>query len=140
MFPYGGITESDRAEFNRQMDDEFRYIRDFIIMHYHVTERTDSEFWRRCRAMEIPDSLQHRLDLYRETGLIFEAERDIFRENSWNQVMLGQGIEPKGYHAIVDMMSDEELHQFMQIQRRKVDAVLSQLPTHREFIDRYCKT
>ena len=140
MFPYGGITESDRAEFNRQMDDEFRYIRDFIIMHYHVTERTDSEFWRRCRAMEIPDSLQHRLDLYRETGLIFEAERDIFRENSWNQVMLGQGIEPKGYHAIVDMMSDQELRQFMQIQRRKVDMVLGQLPTHREFIDRYCKT
>ena len=140
MFPYNGIAESDRAEFNRQMDEEFRYIRDFIIMHYHVTERTDSEFWRRCRDMDIPDELQHRLDLFRDTGIVFEAERDIFRENSWIQVMMGQGIEPKSYHAIVDMMGDQELRQFMQIQRRKIDALLNQLPGHREFINRYCPT
>jgi len=140
MFPYGGINESDRIEFNRQMDDEFRYIRDFIIMHYHVTERTDTEFWRRCRNMDIPDSLQHRLDLFRETGLVFEADRDIFRENSWVQVMLGQGIEPQSYHAIVDMMDEQELRQFMQFQRQKVDRILNQLPTHQEFIDRYCPT
>ena len=140
MFPYGGIVESDRVEFNRQMDAEFRFIRDFIIMHYHVTERTDSEFWRRCREMEIPDALAHRLDLFRDSGRVFEAEFDIFRENSWTQVMLGQGIEPQSYHPIVDMMSDEELRQFMQIQRQKVDHVLKQLPTHQEFINRYCPT
>jgi tryptophan halogenase len=140
MFPYNGIAETDRDEFNRQMDAEFRYIRDFIIMHYHVTERTDSEFWRRCREMDIPDSLQHRLDLFRDTGLVFETELDIFRENSWNQVMLGQGIEPKTYHPIVDMMDERELRQFMQIQGQKVDALLSQLPGHREFINRYCPT
>ena len=138
MFPYGGIVESDQTEFNRQMDTEFRYIRDFIIMHYHVTERTDSEFWRRCREMDIPDSLQHRLDLFRDTGRVFETEGDIFLENSWTQVMLGQGIEPKSYHAIVDMMNEQELRQFMHIQGRKVDTVLDQLPTHQEFIDRYC--
>ena len=57
LFPYAGIVDSDRAEFNRQMDAEFRFIRDFIIMHYHVTERTDTEFWRRCREMEVPDDL-----------------------------------------------------------------------------------
>ena len=138
MFPYGGIVESDRQEFNRQMDTEFRFIRDFIIMHYHVTERTDSEFWRRCREMDIPDSLQHRLDLFADTGRVFEGEGDIFRENSWTQVMLGQGIEPKSYHPIVDMMSERELRQFMQIQGQKVDHVLDQLPTHQEFIKRYC--
>jgi len=140
MFPYSGIVESDQAEFNRQMDTEFRFVRDFIIMHYHVTERTDSEFWRRCRAMDIPESLKHRLDLFRDTGRVFEAEGDIFRENSWTQVMLGQGIEPKSYHPIVDMMDEQELRQFMQIQRQKVDHVLKQLPTHQEFIDRYCPT
>ncbi len=138
MFPYDGIVESDRAEFNRQMDTEVRFIRDFIIMHYHVTERTDSEFWRRCRAMEIPDTLRHRLDLFRETGRVFDSIGDIFVENSWTQVMLGQGIEPKSYHTIVDMMDDQELRQFMQIQRQNVDVVLNQLPTHQQFLERYC--
>jgi tryptophan halogenase len=140
MFPYSGIVESDRAEFNRQMDTEFRFIRDFIILHYHVTERTDSEFWRRCREMDIPDGLQHRLDLFRDTGRVFETDLDIFRENSWVQVMLGQGIEPQSYHPIVDMMDEQELRQFMQFQRQKVDHVLNQLPTHQELIDRYCPT
>jgi tryptophan halogenase len=138
MFPYSGIVESDRIEFNRQMDTEFRFIRDFIIMHYHLTERTDTEFWRRCGAMAIPDGLRHRLDLFRETGRVFEAEYDIFRENSWVQVMLGQGVEPQSYHPIVDMMSEQELRKFMQFQRHKVDHLLSQLPTHQEFIGRYC--
>lgn len=140
MFPYSGIVDSDRTEFNRQMDTEFRYIRDFIILHYHVTERDDPGFWRRCRNMDIPDSLQHRLDLFRDTGRVFETDLDIFRENSWTQVMLGQGIQPKSYHPIVDMMNEQELRQFMQFQRQKVDNILQQLPKHQEFIDRYCRT
>jgi tryptophan halogenase len=53
--------------------------------------------------------------------------------------MLGQGIEPKSYHPIVDMMDEQELRQFMQIQRQKVDIMLKQLPTHQQFIDRYCR-
>jgi tryptophan halogenase len=90
--------------------------------------------------MDIPDDLKHRLDLFRDSGRVFEAEFDIFRENSWTQVMLGQGIEPQSYHPIVDMMPEQELRQFMQIQGQKVDHVLKQLPTHQEFIDRYCPT
>lgn len=140
MFPYGGIVESDREEFNRQMDTEFRFIRDFIILHYHVTERTDSAFWRRCREMAIPDSLRHRLDLFRDTGRVFETVGDIFGENSWTQVMMGQGIEPQSYHPIVDMMSEQELRRFIEVQGQKVDHVLQQLPTHQAFIDRYCRT
>ncbi len=140
MFPYGGVVPADQAEFNRQMDTEFRFIRDFIIMHYHVNERTDSPFWRRCREMDVPESLQHRMDLFRNTGRVFQAEGDVFTENSWTQVMLGQGIEPESYHAIVDMMEERELRQFMQILAGRVDGILNQLPSHEEFINRYCPT
>ena len=80
------------------------------------------------------------MHLFRNSGLVFEEQRDIFRENSWVQVMLGQGIEPQNYHAIVDMMDEKELRQFMQFQRQKVDHILNQLPTHQQFIDRYCST
>lgn len=140
MFPYGGVTEADRNEFNTQMSTEFEFIRDFIIMHYHLNERTDSEFWTYCREMSIPESLQHRLDLFKETGRVFQGEGDIFGENSWTQVMLGQGLKPKSYHPIVDMMSDRELQQFMLHQKQKVDVALEQLPSHAEFLGRYCKS
>ena len=59
--------------------------------------------------MAIPDSLQHRIDLFKESGRIFQKANDVFAENSWSQVMLGQGLLPEQYHPIVNMMSDDEL-------------------------------
>ncbi len=138
MFPYGGINQPDQHEFNQQMSDEYEFIRDFIIMHYHITERTDTEFWRRNIAMSIPGSLQHRLSLFQESGRVFQAEGDVFGENSWTQVMLGQGLTPASYHPIVDMMSDHELRQFMRHQLQRVELVIKQLPDHNAFIAKYC--
>ena len=116
MFPSNGFTDSDRDEFNKQMSDEYEYIRDFIIMHYHVTERDDSAFWRYCRTMDIPATLQHKLDLFLEAGRVFHGEGDVFAENSWTQVMLGQGLTPEQYHPIVNMMSNKELESFSQFE------------------------
>ena len=69
MFPTNGISQSDVDEYNKQTDYELQHIRDFIILHYHVTNRQDTPFWRDCRSMNIPTSLQHRIDLFRETAV-----------------------------------------------------------------------
>lgn len=138
MFPFDGVVEPDVQEFNTQMKDEFYFIRDFIVMHYHLTERTDTEFWRHCKTMEIPDSLQHRLDLFKKTGRIFQQAGDVFAENSWSQVMLGQGLIPEHYHPIVDMMSDDELEQFLKNISMSVEQTVSQLPSHQQFLSQYC--
>ena len=45
MFPYAGIREAEVNEFNTQMDFEIQNIRDFIVLHYHVTNREDTRFW-----------------------------------------------------------------------------------------------
>ncbi len=71
---------------------ELEHIRDFIVLHYHVTDRQDTPFWNACRTMEIPASLHHRIELFRETGRVFRFQNELFAENSWIQVMLGQGI------------------------------------------------
>jgi tryptophan halogenase len=138
MFPLAGITDADRHEYNRQMSDEYCFIRDFIIMHYHVTERTDTEFWRKCKEMEIPESLDHRLRLFKESGRVFQGEGDVFGENSWTQVMLGQGLMPEQYHPIVNMMSDQELERFLRSNKDVVDRVVAELPSHQQFLAQYC--
>lgn len=138
MFPFDGVVEPDVQEFNTQMKGEFYFIRDFIVMHYHLTERTDTEFWRHCKTMKIPDSLQHRLDLFKKTGRIFQQAGDVFAENSWSQVMLGQGLIPEHYHPIVDMMSDDELEQFLKNISISVEQTVSQLPSHQQFLSQYC--
>ncbi len=139
MFPYDGIREPDVNEFNRQMKFEIDNVRDFIILHYHVTNRTDTEFWRQCRDMSIPDSLKHRIELFKGSGRVFKVPTELFGENSWIQVMLGQGLEPEQYHPIVNMMSDEELERFLTGIHGSVGKLVDQLPEHQRFIDHYCK-
>jgi len=139
LFPYNGIREPEVNEFNQQMDAEISNIRDFIILHYHVTNRDDTRFWRHCRNMNIPESLQHRIDLFRQTGRVFKVDSELFGENSWIQVMLGQGLMPEQYHPIVDEMTDDELRRFLHGAEANVTKMVSRLPEHQAFIDHYCK-
>lgn len=139
MFPYDGIRQPDVDEFNNQMRFEIDNVKDFIILHYHVTDRTDTEFWRQCREMSVPDSLTHRIELFKQAGRVFKVPTELFGENSWIQVMLGQGVIPEQYHPIVNMMDDRELEQFLTGIKGNVDRMVSQLPEHQRFIDHYCK-
>jgi tryptophan halogenase len=138
MFPSAGICQTDIDEFNQQTAHEVAHIRDFIILHYHVTKRDDSPFWRACRELELPPSLRHRISHFRETGRVFRVPNELFAENSWVQVMLGQGIEPERYHQIADMMGDAELTQFLRNISGSVEAVVRQLPRHADYLRRYC--
>lgn len=138
MFPYDGIREPDVREFNSQMRFEVDNVRDFIVLHYHVTNRADSPFWRQCAAMAIPDSLRHRIELFRQAGRVFKLPTELFGENSWIQVMLGQGVEPEQYHPIANMMTEEELGRFLAGIHGSVQRLVNQLPEHQRFIDYYC--
>ena len=95
MLPMGEVSERDVAEFNDQQLTDMVQIRDFLILHYKATERGDSEFWRYCRDMPVPDSLEQKIELFRETGRVFRKNEELFTENSWVQVMMGQGIMPR---------------------------------------------
>lgn len=139
MFPSTAINPTDIEEFNRQTVAELEHIRDFIVLHYHVTNRQDTPFWNACRAMEIPASLQHRIELFRETGRVFRFQNELFAENSWIQVMLGQGIVPKQYHQVADLMGDAELSRFLDQIKSHVDNTVLQLPKHQRYVEQYCK-
>ena len=103
-----------------------------------MTERDDTEFWKYLRNMPIPDTLTHRIELFRESGRIFKPQNDVFAENSWVQVMMGQGIQPEQYHPIVDMMSKDELRAFLAEIESGVRQLVGQLPSHDEFVKVYC--
>jgi tryptophan halogenase len=139
MLPFAGIAQSDVDEFNQQSRLELEQIRDFIVLHYHLTERQDTPFWRYCRGMEIPATLAHRMRLFRETGRVFRVANELFAENSWIQVMLGQGISPAHYHPVASVMSDEELRAFLANIRSRVERTVGQLPPHQTYIEQYCR-
>jgi tryptophan halogenase len=140
LFPFNGIQQNAIDEYNKQLKGELENIRDFIILHYNVTQRTDSEFWQHCRSIDIPGTLRHKIDLFEKTGRVFLDDGDIFRVDSWTQVMLGQGIMPQQFHLIADMMNDDELQRFLSGIKTSISQRLQQLPEHHTFIERYCKS
>ncbi len=139
LFPHQAISQTNIDEYNRQYDNEMERIRDFIILHYKATEREDTPFWSHCKKMDIPDTLAHRIKLFKDTARVCITDTELFRIDSWTQVMIGQRIIPENYHQIVDMMSDEELNRFLSGLKNNVARKVAQMPTHQEFINQYCK-
>lgn len=138
MLPNGKVSERDIAEFNDQQFADMYQIRDFIVLHYKVTERRDSPFWRHCAALSIPDSLEQKIELFRETGRVFRRNEELFVENSWVQVMMGQGITPKTYHPIAAKMPPNELEIFLGAQREAVARTVAGLPEQQSYLAYYC--
>ena len=132
------IRQTDIDEYNQQSSSEITHIRDFIILHYHVTNRRDTPFWREAAGMAIPDSLRHRIDLFRDTARVFRIPNELFAENSWIQVMLGQGITPHGWHPVTRLMPDEEMNGFLEGIRTGVDRALRQLAPHGRYLETWC--
>ncbi|RZM22023.1 MAG: tryptophan halogenase, partial [Sphingomonas sp.] len=138
MMPAGAISPRDIAEFNDQQFADMEQIRDFLILHYKATDRRDSPFWRQCAAMEVPESLAQKIALFRETGRVFRRNEELFAENSWVQVMMGQGIMPATYHPIAAKLRDEELAKFLSNLRDNVTRTVAGLPGHAEYVAHYC--
>ncbi len=139
LFPFDGITESAVNEYNSKLTSELQSIRDFIVLHYKVTSRQGSDFWQHCQQMEIPAGLAHKISLFKQTGRVFLDDGDIFRVDSWVQVMLGQGIMPQQYHHIAATMSDEELAGFLNGLKAQITQAVAKLPSHQGFIAQYCQ-
>jgi tryptophan halogenase len=138
LFPHLGDCEERRREFNRASAAEYEYIRDFIILHYHANNRVGEPFWDACRNMAIPDSLRHRIELFRETAGIFCAGDDLFQLHSWLQVLWGQGVRPEATHPFVESVSPADREGYLRTLRTVLARVAHELPGHAEYIARHC--
>lgn len=138
LFPDRSFRSAERDEYNRATALEYELTRDFIILHYKATERDDAPLWTQCRDMEIPESLQNKIELFRSRGRVIRWTEDLFSENSWIAVMLGQGIVPEGYDPLVDSLPLDNTNRFLQHAREVTAKAAASLPTHQSFIAKHC--
>ncbi len=139
LFPRDGCSDVLIDRYNAQSRFEFERIRDFLILHYHATQRDDTSFWNDCRHMQVPQQLQDNMRLFRDSGLFFRDGEELFAVPSWVQVMLGQRIIPQAYHPLVDQMPDDDLRAFMSSVAQVVTGCVDAMPAHAAFIDRCCR-
>ncbi|HEY8940736.1 MAG TPA: tryptophan halogenase family protein [Cellvibrio sp.] len=125
--------------FNQVTATEWERIRDFIILHYKANQRDDSEFWRYCRAMSVPDSLQQKIDAYYDHGDLLHYPWEIFHPDSWLAIYSGFNFYPQHYNKNVDRLNVNYLKQSLAQMRTSIAEAIAGLPTHQEFINQHCK-
>ena len=137
VFPFDGINPSVVARYNDQSRRELEGVRDFIILHYHLNQRSEP-FWKRCATMPIPDTLAQRIALFVEGGQAFQSGDDLFRVSSWSQVMLGQRLTPQKWHRLARLMPADRLAQSLAELKAGIAAEVAKLPQHQAFLAGYC--
>jgi len=138
FFPDRGFQDVERAEFNRQSRFEYERIRDFIVLHYHLNQRTDSPYWLACANMAIPDTLRQKMDLYRARGKVVRVDNELFSEVGWIQVFEGQNMPVNAYNPLVDVQSEADIADYLDSVRGVIAKCVSVMPTHEEYIARHC--
>ncbi|WP_374469994.1 tryptophan halogenase family protein [Phenylobacterium sp.] len=137
LFPFDGCSPALAERFNRLQDTEIEGIRDFIVLHYKLTERDDTPFWRHVRDMPVPDSLAHRIELFRDGAQAYQATGELFQVDSWLQVMLGQRLEPRSWHRMGRLMPPDQLRRALDDLKGNIGRAVERLPRHQDFIDQY---
>jgi len=130
LLPVTGDPWRERDEYNAIMAREFERVRDFLILHYHVTRRRDSEFWNYVRTMSIPDSLQQKLELYRARGRVARYQQGLFLEPSWLAVYLGQGLAPGRSDPAAEALSEDELEDHLATLDAEIADAVDAMPAH----------
>lgn len=138
LFPGKNMARATIDEYNRLVGNEYDLVRDFLILHYHLTQRDDSPFWKYCANMDVPETLKAKMALFQDGGHLYRAPDDLFRESSWVQVMVGQGLMPTDYHSMADRISYADLQDFLKNVRGIINKTVTPLPSHQDFINTHC--
>ncbi|NGZ86565.1 tryptophan halogenase family protein [Duganella aceris] len=134
-FPNRDFKPELAYEFNRYMGSRYESVRDFIIMHYKLTNRSDSEFWRYCANMKIPDSLQHQIELFRESGRVVIYDHEGFSEPSFVSMLLGLGVVPQSDDPFVAAIDRDRLQAHMARVRAGIIDAVSAMPDHTDYLN-----
>lgn len=138
LLPDTAMSPLLAREYNAQTAREYELIRDFLILHYKASERDDSQLWRYCAAMPIPDSLQYKIDHFRAHGTLVAEPQELFANPSWIAVYLGQGIMPARAPALAQMRGSVPVAERLGQIRKAMDDAVAVMPSHGDFIARHC--
>ncbi|WP_298160069.1 tryptophan halogenase family protein [Brevundimonas sp.] len=138
-FPDSAFAQPDIDNYNRLMQTEFERVRDFVVLHYHATERDDTPLWRHVAAMDIPESLRWKMEQFRTRGRVFRYEDELFQETSWVAVLMGQGVRPERADPITEVLPLEITRQRLHDLRAAIRQGVERMPTHEGFIAAHCK-
>jgi len=136
-FPDRDFRPELADEFNRLVSSDYESVRDFIVLHYKLTNRTDSEFWRYCANMPIPDTLRHQIELFRETGRVVIYDPQGFSVASHVSILMGLGVTPKTCDPLVGLLDLQKLHAYFAKLHETIAHTVAGMPDHADYIRKH---
>jgi tryptophan halogenase len=133
LFPGKDCEPIVAEQFNRVLAQDYDAVRDFLLLHYHATTRSQP-LWEHCRNTAVPDSLRYKEEQFRRTGRIVLTTDELFREASWFAVMMGQGIRPLDYNPLIEIISSDDSRAHLVKVKQGIRAVVDRMSTHGTFI------
>jgi len=129
------IAQPAVDDYNTGVVRQFARIRDFIILHYCLSERRDSPFWRAMTGMELPDTLAFKLQAWREAGVLRQYDEEGFDETSWLAIHAGMQHWPRRQDPTLAEIPAADALRWLRERRRQIAAMVSALPTHKVYLD-----
>jgi len=137
-FPRSGNMEPAQKKFNRVMTRYFEHAVSFIKMHYFLTDRDDTDFWKdNVDPKTAPDELLSLLEFWKHNyprDTDFEEWQKTFGPESYVYVLLGMNRLPDLKLNESSYLFDTQARQHMDQIRQVAHAASSALPTHRDVI------
>nr|WP_315467735.1 tryptophan halogenase family protein [uncultured Undibacterium sp.] len=138
FFPGKVFNQVDINEYNRQSKFEYERIRDFVILHYKLNQREDSAFWKNCAEMAVPDSLTHKMEMYRASGRLLRVDDELFAEVGWLQVFEGQNMPVESYHSLANLQTEVDTLEYLESVRDVIAKCVKVMPDHAAYIAKHC--
>lgn len=137
-FPDRNFNSADMERYNKTVTAEYERVRDFLVLHYSMTERDDSEIWRYCRNVAKPDSLKEKIELFRSFGRLLREDNELFPLQSWLYVFVGQNILPQSDDPLVSILDPRQVLDNLANIRDVIRQCAQAMPTHADFIAQNC--
>jgi tryptophan 7-halogenase len=135
LLPVDGFDTRLVDEHNDMARREMERTRDFIILHYKLNQRGDSSFWQQAAAMDLPDTLQRKIDLYTRRGHFVRYRWEMFHPASWLAIYAGFDVWPDSVDPAIAQLTPGEVQSLFMHMRREIDATVKAAPPHRAFLD-----
>jgi tryptophan halogenase len=139
LFPNKQCDDINTRFYNKQSIEEYEHIRNFIILHYKATQRNDSEFWRYCQHMQVPESLQQQIELFSNHGHLDLNGKDLFKQDNWLAVLTGQGIHPTNTAPILAYKEHIDLPRTLKSFHDIMVNTVNNVTSHSDYLTKYCR-
>ena len=122
------------AGYNAAMVRQFARVRDFIILHYRLTARRDSELWRAMASMDLPETLAFKIHAWRQAGALHQYGEEGFDATSWLAIHAGMEHWPeRADPALADLAPGLALQALRQ-RRDGIAAAVAAMPSHDSYL------